>query len=175
MQEKPLKSLKHKLLEYRPIDPKEIEYKTRMLDLLKTNPNCFERSSQKAHFTASAWLLDKTGQKALLMHHRKLNNWFQLGGHADGDNNLLRVAIKEAQEESGIETIFAVQNSIFDIDIHQVPEHEHYDVRFLLQVADDSKIQQNHESIELRWISKDPKELPTQSESVVRMFRKWLA
>jgi 8-oxo-dGTP pyrophosphatase MutT (NUDIX family) len=151
-----------------------------MLELLKTNPNCFEGTSADAHFTASAWLLNKTGDKALLMHHRKLDNWFQLGGHADGDPNLLRVAIKEAQEESGLPQIIAVQDGIFDIDIHRIPAnskdaaHDHYDVRFLLQVADDSEVQQNHESKELRWIGKDRDELPTQSESVVRMFTKSL-
>ncbi len=167
------KDLYVKLLKYQPTDSHELAYKIRMLELFKTNPNCFERSLEDAHFTGSCWLLDKTGEKALLLHHKKLNNWFQLGGHADGDPNLLRVAIKEAQEESGIQNIIAVQNGIFDIDIHRVPGHEHYDVRFLLQVASDEQAQQNHESNELRWIGKDLKELPTQSESVVRMFRKW--
>lgn len=173
------KDLYIKLLKYNPQAEPEISFKTQMLELLKTNPNCFERSSTDAHFTASAWLLNRAGNKALLMHHRKLDNWFQLGGHADGDPNLLRTAIKEAQEESGLPNIIAAQPGIFDIDIHKIPAnskdaaHDHYDVRFLLQVADNSEVQQNHESKELRWIGKNPKELPTQSESVVRMFKKW--
>ena len=149
--------------------------------LIAYNPNCFERSSTAAHFTASCWLLNKAGDKALLLHHKKLDRWFQLGGHADGDSDLLHVAIKEAQEESGVDNIVAVQNGIFDIDIHTIPAnskdatHDHYDVRFLLQVADDTEIQQNHESNELRWIGKALEDLPTQNESVLRMFRKWIS
>lgn len=175
------KDLYVKLLKYQPQAEPEIAFKTKMLELLKTNPHCFKRSSKDAHFTASAWLLNKAGDKALLMHHRKLDDWFQLGGHADGDPNLLRTAIKEAQEESGLPSIITVQPGIFDIDIHRIPAdskdaaHDHYDVRFLLQVADDSEVQQNHESKELRWIGKNLSKLPTQSESVVRMFRKWVS
>lgn len=175
------KDLLIKLIKYSPTDPKEISYKERMLELLKSTPHCFERSSLKAHFTASAWLLNKTGDKALLMHHMKLDRWFQLGGHADGERNLLRAAIKEAQEESGIEHIIALDSNIFDLDIHplpamseQEPPHEHFDVRFLLQVASDEPVKQNRESKELRWIGKNRAELPTDNESVVRMFEKWV-
>jgi len=174
------KDLFIKLTKYNPASPKELAYKERMLELLKNTPNCFERSSLKAHFTASAWLLNKAGDKALLMHHTKLDRWFQLGGHADGDHNLLRVAIKESQEESGINQIVAVDSNIFDIDIHPIPArgdkepgHEHFDVRFLLEVTSDEDVIQNGESKELRWIGKNRKELPTDSESVVRMFDKW--
>jgi 8-oxo-dGTP pyrophosphatase MutT (NUDIX family) len=124
--------------------------------------------------------LNKTGDKALLMHHTKLNNWFQLGGHCDGDSNVLQVAVKEAQEESGINAIEPVNQDIFDLDVHLIPanskepEHYHYDIRFLLQVTSDEVVIQNRESKELRWISKNPEELPTQSRSVTRMFEKWI-
>ena len=95
---------------------------------------------------------------------------------------MLAVAIKEAQEESGIQGIAPVEAepTIFDIDIHWIPEHKnvnghwHYDVRFLLQVITDEQIVQNHESNEFRWISKNANELPTQEPSVTRMFKKWI-
>ncbi|HXW85792.1 MAG TPA: NUDIX domain-containing protein [Candidatus Bathyarchaeia archaeon] len=115
------------------------------------------------------------------MHHTKLDQWFQLGGHCDGNPDVLAVALKEAQEESGINHIVPVNTHIFDIDIHLIPankkekEHYHYDVRFLLQVASDEKIVQNSESKELRWITKNRAEFPTQNRSVVRMFDKWIA
>jgi 8-oxo-dGTP pyrophosphatase MutT (NUDIX family) len=80
--------------------------------------------------------------------------WLQLGGHADGDNDILRVALKEASEESGISSIKDISEEIFDIDVHQIPAnknekaHIHYDIRFILQVSSDEKIKINHESNE---------------------------
>lgn len=165
---------------YCPDAPEEQQYKQRMLNFIQENHDCFERSLSIGHITASAWLLNKDASHALLMHHAKLDMWVQLGGHCDGDSDVLAVALKEAQEESGIMNIVPVSPEIFDIDIHLIPEnkkekaHYHYDVRFLLQVASDEQVVFNHESKELRWIPKECAALPTQEQSVVRMFNKWL-
>ena len=172
-------SLLSLLKNYFPQTPEEITYKNRMISFIEANPLCFERSLEQGHITGSAWLLSNDDSQALLMHHNKLNLWVQLGGHCDGESDVLQVAVKEAQEESGISAIVPVINEIFDIDIHCIPansrekEHYHYDVRFLLRVASNEKFVQNSESKELRWISKDVSCLPTQSLSVVRMFNKW--
>lgn len=158
----------------------EITYKDDITAFIKAHVDCFERSLSVGHVTASAWLLSSDATQALLMHHAKLNRWFQLGGHCDGDPDVLQVAIKEAQEESGITAIVPVSTDIFDIDIHLIPanskepQHYHYDVRFLLQVVGDQQIVQNSESKELRWIGKDSM-LPTTERSVVRMYEKWIA
>jgi 8-oxo-dGTP pyrophosphatase MutT (NUDIX family) len=158
----------------------EVLVKEQMLAFIANNPSCFERSLEIGHITASAWLLNKDGTQALLMHHKKLNKWVQLGGHCDGDPHVLHVAIKEAQEESGILQIKPVSLEIFDLDIHEIPKREnipahlHYDIRFLLQVTSDETLKKNHESKALLWIDKDPNKLPTQSRSVTRMFAKWL-
>jgi len=171
--------LRQLLQQYKPM-PEEQIYKSRMLAFLDQHPDAFERSLQIGHFTASAWLLSVDGSQALLMHHAKLNLWVQLGGHADGDTNLLAVAMKEAQEESGIMGIETIIPEIFDIDIHTIPAnakepaHEHFDVRFLLRVTSDEQVIANKESKELRWIGKDPAELPTTQRSVVRLFEKWV-
>ena len=82
---------------YAPLDMHEQQFKQGMLDFIHTQPECFERSLAMGHITASSWLLNKDGSKVLLMHHTKLNNWFQLGGHCDGNPDVLEVAIKEAQ------------------------------------------------------------------------------
>lgn len=159
--------------------PEEQVFKKEMLEFIDKNPDCFERSLAIGHITASAWLLNKDGSCALLMHHSKLDKWFQLGGHCDGDSDALAVAIKEAQEESGINCIEPVSADIFDIDIHLIPAnsreqaHYHYDVRFLLKVTSDEEVIQNRESKELRWIGKDINQLPTQAQSIIRMFEKW--
>ncbi|HEX2978030.1 MAG TPA: NUDIX hydrolase [Candidatus Babeliales bacterium] len=156
----------------------EAIYKSRMLAFILDNPECFERSLEIGHITASAWLLNKDHSRVLLMHHAKLNLWVQLGGHCDGESDVLAVAIKEAQEESGIDEIAPVSTEIFDIDIHLIPankkekEHYHYDVRFLLAVNSNDSFVQNSESKELKWFGMND-ELPTESRSIARMVEKW--
>ena len=165
---------------YHPANVAEQEYKKIIIEFLNQYPNAFERSLEIGHITASAWLVNKDNTKALLMHHKKLNIWVQLGGHCDGDTNPLAVAIKEAQEESGIVNIAPVQSVIFDIDVHLIPEnkkvkaHYHYDIRFLLQVMGDEDFIQNEESNALAWIDRNKEKLPTNERSVTRMFDKWI-
>ena len=166
---------------YKPTDAAEIKFKNRTINFTKEHEDCFERTLLVGHITGSAWLLNKEEDKALLLHHTKLDRWFQLGGHCDGDFDVCAVALKEAQEESGINEIKVMNPEIFDIDIHTIParknepEHDHYDIRFLLKVTSNEQLVQNRESKELRWISKGPKELPTQARSVTRMFEKWIS
>lgn len=164
---------------YHPVSNLEQEAKQQIMEFVKANTNCFKRSLAIGHITASSWLLDKNMERSLLMHHVKLNKWLQLGGHCDGDSDVLAMAIKETQEESGIVDIIAVNEDIFDLDVHLIPgnakeaAHYHYDVRFLLKVNSNEEVQNNAESNELRWISKSRFDLPTNEVSVVRMFNKW--
>lgn len=165
---------------YAPASQEEQQFKNEMLTFLYNYDDCFERALAVGHFTASCWLLNKAGDHALLTHHAKLNRWLQLGGHCDGNPDLLAVALKEAQEESGITHIVPISTDIFDIDIHLIPEnkkenaHYHYDVRFLLQVVSDEIIVCSEESHDLRWFSKDAAVLPHVNDAVQRMFDKWL-
>jgi len=168
------------LNQYNPIFPEEKRAQQRMLEFIMQYSDCFERSLEIGHITASSWLLNKDHTHALLMHHAKLDKWVQLGGHCDGNADVLEVAIKEAQEESGIMSIEPLSHGIFDIDVHLIParkhepEHYHYDVRFLLQITSDEDFIQNNESKELRWINKNRDELPANEQSVIRLFDKWL-
>lgn len=172
-------NLLQKLHNYHPVYPQEVAYKQRIIEFVQQHPDCFERSLAVGHITASSMLLNKQKTHALLMHHAKLDQWFQLGGHCDGESDTLAVAIKEAQEESGIIDITAVSQAIFDIDVHLIPAnkkdaaHYHYDIRYLLQVNSDENIVINNESKELKWFTPDIQQLPTQSQSVTRMFEKW--
>src|SRR5687768_7207233 len=123
------------LSHYQPFDEQEYAYKEKIITFLNEYDDAFERFLEVGHITASAWLINKENTHALLMHHRKLNMWVQLGGHCDGNADALAVAIKEAQEESGIMDIKPVMSEIFDIDVHVIPEnkkekaHYHYDIR----------------------------------------------
>ena len=172
--------LKNALEAYQTDYCEESVYKKLMLAFLHHHPQAAVlRSCPMGHFTASAWLLSRTLDQALMMHHTKLGIWVQLGGHCDGDWDVLRVAISEAQEETGITHIAPVHEGLFDLDVHTIPAragepaHYHYDLRFLLRVTSDEVPQPNHESTALRWVTTDPTTVPTTSAGIMRMHQKW--
>lgn len=168
------------LEQYTPTDFEEILYTKKTLSFVKDHCDCFERTLDIGHITASAWLLNPTKEKALLLHHAKLNIWCQPGGHCDGNSDVLFTALKEAEEESGLTQITPVKKTIFDIDIHSIPakgtipSHLHYDIRFLLQTSSPDDPSLNHESKAFLWIDKDRSSLPTKERSIVRMWEKWV-
>ena len=174
-----IKNLLSSLEDYTTEDLLQQNYKKEMISFFKNNDNCFERSCSKGHFTASAWVINSEETHILLMHHRKLGIWIQLGGHADGDENLLAVSIKEVLEESGIKTR-SITDKIFDIAVHQIPEYEldkehyHYDVRFLLKSTRNDTLIKNEESIDIRWFQANEECLPTKNPCIIRMLNKWL-
>ncbi|MBS0574915.1 MAG: NUDIX hydrolase [Proteobacteria bacterium] len=143
--------------------------------------DAFERTLAIGHFTGSAWLVSGDGQRVLLTHHRKLGRWFQLGGHADGDDDLMRVALREAEEESGLRGL-AVEPGIFDLDRHRIParagepEHWHYDVRYIVRAGASEDFVVGDESHALAW--REISEVASDEgadASVRRMAVKWLA
>jgi 8-oxo-dGTP pyrophosphatase MutT (NUDIX family) len=163
---------------YNPTDPQEIQFTEQITDFVKKNPDCFERSLLIGHVTGSAWILDKSHQFTLLTHHRKLDKWFQTGGHCDGDSDVLNVALKEAQEETGLSDIQIISPNIFDIDIHEIPErkgipaHLHYDVRFLFEADKNQPFTVSSESTDLAWVALSEVSKLNDSESIMRMVRK---
>lgn len=168
------------LMDYRNRWPDESEIATRFIEFLSANPDCFERSLQRGHVTGSAWLVDASGLHVLLTHHKKLNMWIQLGGHADGDGDILRVALREAREESGLSSIEPVSPKIFDIDVHQIPgrpdepEHLHWDIRYALRATGKEECIPTDETHELRWVEIAHLNRLTQEESMLRMAVKWM-
>lgn len=151
----------------------------RYIKFVESHSDCFERSQLSGHVTGSAWLVNSAGSHVLLTHHRKLNRWLQLGGHADGHTNALEVALKEAYEESGIQQIRALDSQLFDIDIHEIPArknepvHLHYDARFALQVCGSDIFTVSDESHALQWIQISELAQHTDDESMIRMAEKW--
>ncbi len=148
--------------------------------LLAGDDDPFVRERHAGHFTASAWLVSNGGKRVLLTHHRKLGRWLQLGGHADGDRDLARAALKEAEEESGLAGL-KIDRTLFDLDRHWIPEHKgvpahwHYDVRYVVHAGDIEDFVVSDESHDLAWrdieaIAADPQS----DDSLRRMARKWL-
>jgi 8-oxo-dGTP pyrophosphatase MutT (NUDIX family) len=160
--------------------PAEAETLKSFIGFIESDRNCFERSNAYGHVTGSAWLVDPSGNLVLLTHHKKLNVWIQLGGHADGESDILSVAIREAQEESGIHSIDVVSLEIFDLDIHTVPSadsmntHLHFDIRYALR-AQHINHSKSDESHDLVWVDVTKINAYTSEESMLRMAQKWLA
>lgn len=143
-------------------------------------PSCFLRSNVSGHFTGSAWLVSSDGQRILLTHHRKLNRWLQLGGHADGETDSSLVALREAEEESGLQGL-VVEPGIFDLDRHWIPQradvagHWHLDVRHVIKATGSEKFVVSEESHALAW--RDISALAADAdaeESLRRMALRWL-
>jgi len=149
--------------------------------LLADPADPFVRDRLEGHFTASAWLVDRAGARVLLTHHRKLGIWVQLGGHADGDRDLRAVALREAEEESGLPGL-RVDAEIFDLDRHWIPAHKdvpghwHYDVRYVVHAGPSEDFVVSGESHALAW--RDIATIAADADadaSLRRMAAKWLA
>lgn len=146
---------------------------------LTHDPLAYKRERLDGHFTASAWIVNQNRTHTLLTLHRKLGRWLQLGGHADGNEDLLDVALKEAAEESGLTSLKLVDHNIFDLDKHIIPkrphvqEHFHYDVRYLLEADINEPLVMSDESISLAWITFDSVvDMIGYNPSILRMLEK---
>jgi 8-oxo-dGTP pyrophosphatase MutT (NUDIX family) len=141
------------------LDAPQAATRATMLQFAASHADALERTCAPGHFTGSALVVDATGERTLMLFHRKLQRWLQPGGHADGDANLAAVALKEATEETGIAGLL-VDPSPIDLDIHEVappgePPHRHLDIRFLVVAPAGAVEQGNHESEALRWVTVD--------------------
>jgi len=135
---------------YRPFNEQEEKDKEVMINFIKTMDNVLTRENRIAHFTASAWVLNKDKSKVLMIYHNIYNSWSWTGGHADGEENLLEVAIREVQEETGVSRVIPITKEIFSIEIvtvdghikrgEYVSSHLHVNVTFLLEADDEEKL-----------------------------------
>ena len=84
------------------LDAHEAAMTADTIRFVEAHADCCSRTQLSGHLTGSAWIVDASRTRTLLTHHRKLDKWLQLGGHADGDPDLLAVALREGREESGL-------------------------------------------------------------------------
>ncbi len=156
-----LLNILHGFHSYDEIEAQSIKH---CIALISSTDQCFEREYfNPGHLTASAIIVNRSKTKVLLTHHRKLDMWLQLGGHADGHPVLMDVALMEAHEESGLDNIKPLTDEVLRIDRHifpaqphkDVPEHYHHDFMYLLQADTEDDYNVSHESNALRWVTFD--------------------
>ena len=133
---------------YHPYNEQEKRDREIILRALNASDAVFTRQQREAHMTASAWIVNRDMTKVLMVYHNLYDSWSWLGGHADGEEDLLAVALREAREESGILTVVPVTESIFSVEVLCVNGHEkrgeyisshlHLNLTYLL-MADESE------------------------------------
>ena len=131
---------------YAPYNEQEAADKALILDFLDKNPDAFFRTNLLAHMTASAWVVNPARDRVLMVYHRIYDSWSWTGGHADGDEELARVALREVREETGVRSARLLSEDIFSlesltVDGHEkhgayVPSHLHLNVTYLLEADD---------------------------------------
>lgn len=141
--------LRSALEAYVPDNEGEACEKQVMLDFLVSHPDALKRENQVAHFTATAWIVNRDRTKVLMVYHNLYNSWSWVGGHADGDGDLFRVVKKEIAEETGLTRLTPLWDGIYSLRIipveHHVKKgkyvnsHLHLDVEYLFE-ADEADV-----------------------------------
>ncbi len=149
-------SLRTHLEVYEPVSG-EAHAVAAVLNLLATVDNPLSDENYiPGHVTASAFVVDRAQKRLLLIHHAKLDRWLQPGGHIDPGEDPMTAAIREVQEETGVDGV-PLGSGIFDVDVHPIPAHGgrpphiHYDVRFLLKATSDV-LRDSDEVLGVKWV-----------------------
>jgi len=148
---------------FEPYNEQEVEDKRAFIKYLNNFKDILYRENSYGHITSSAWVVNKNRNKVLMIYHNIYNTWAWTGGHADGDNNLINVAIREVQEETGIKNITPISYEIFTLDIipvwghikkgKYVSSHQHLNVTYLLEADEDETVRiKADENSGVKWI-----------------------
>ena len=154
------------LRSYRPWNEQEAADRDEILRQIEHSPDIFTRDNRNAHMTASSWIVDPSRTKVLMVYHNIYDSWSWTGGHADGETDLLAVALREAREETGIAHVRPLRSDIYSLEILTVDGHEkrgkyvsshlHLNLTYLLE-ADDSDllVRKEDENSAVAWFSLD--------------------
>lgn len=134
-----------------------------ILSAINTYPNLLTRDNVAMHMTASGYILNKTKDKVLMIYHKIYDSWAWTGGHADGENDLLKVALKEAKEETGLKNIKPITKNLFSLEVltvnghikkgKYVSSHLHLNFTYLLEADENETLIINKEETKgVQWI-----------------------
>lgn len=169
---------------YRPFNEQEARDKAVILDFLEHHEDAYLRTNLLAHMTASAWVVNPERSQVLMAYHKLYDSWSWTGGHADGDEDLLAVALREVREETGVHNVRPVSEEIYSLEVltvdgHEkhgeyVPSHLHLNVTYLLEADEhDALTVCEEENSGVRWFPlEDALKASTEPWFVERIYQK---
>lgn len=177
-------SLLNAIKKYEPLNEQEERDKTVMLDFIANNPNYLFRENQVAHLTTSIWTVNKEHTKTLMVYHNIYDSWSWIGGHADGEEDLSQVALRELEEETGVKNATLINEDIFSLEIitvdgHMkkgvyVPSHLHLNATYLAE-ADEKEnlvVNENENQAVKWWTFEEAIKVSTEPWMVERVYKK---
>ena len=161
-----MEKLIEEIKNHTPFNEQEEKDKELFLKWLESGVDVFERTNEIAHFTSTAWIVNKYRTKVLMAYHNLFKTFAWLGGHADGEKDMLKVAIKEMQEESGVVNYKILSDKIFTLETlcvrgHEkhgsyVPTHLHLNTTYLFEVDEKEQVRiKEDENSAIAWIEVD--------------------
>ena len=176
--------LREKIEKYVPYNEQEEKDKNTILKYMDAFEDTLTRNNEFGHFTASAWVVNKERTKVLMIYHNIYKSWAWTGGHADGESDLLSVAVREVKEETGVENVKVLDDDIFSLEIvcvnghikrgKYVSSHVHLNVTYLLEVDENETLRiKEDENSGVKWVPIDEVEV-TSNERWVKsvVYRK---
>lgn len=175
-------TIKNQIGNYIPFDEQEERDKEQFLEFIETFDNVLTRENKIGHFSSSALVVNKERTKMLVVYHIINDGWVYPGGHADGESDLLSVAVREVYEETGLRPN-VLDNSIFGLQSvpirghikkgKYVSAHLHFDVIYLME-ADDSMplIYKNDEAKGVKWVSFEEAQGTTMWDFIIPIHKK---
>ncbi len=156
--------LREKIEKYQPYNEQEAKDKQTMLKYIDTFEDVLTRNNEFGHFTASAWTINQERTKVLMIYHNIYQSWAWTGGHADGESNLLEVAIRELKEETGVKNVKVLNDNIFSLEIicvnghvkrgKYISSHQHLNLTYLLEVDEKEILKMKEdENSGVKWIN----------------------
>lgn len=167
-----------------PFNEQEARDRELLLGCLRREPEVLTRKNPLAHFTASAWVVNPAHTRVLMAYHNIYRSWSWLGGHADGESDLLAVALREVREESGIRSARPVSRDIFSVEALTVDGHEkrgayvsshlHLNATYLLEADEEEALSiKPDENSGVRWFTLEESEtVPSEPWFCARVYRK---
>ena len=175
--------LKEQIEKYIPYNEQEASDKELMLEYIDKFEDVLTRKNKMCHFTASNWIVNKDRTRVLMIYHNIYKSWAWTGGHADGDSDLLHVAIKEAEEETGLNNLKLLSDGIYGLQILTVDSHIkrgkfvsshlHLDCCFLLEANEEEKLRiKEDENSGVKWVEIDKVTKLTNEEKMKPIYTK---
>lgn len=155
--------LKTQIENYEPYNEQEEKDKQTILKYIHTFDNVLTRENEFAHFTASSWTVNKEKTKVLMIYHNIYQSWACTGGHSDGEADLLKVAIRELKEETGVKNVKVLKNNIFSLEVvtvnghvkrgNYLSSHLHLNLTYLLEVDEKEILHiKEDENSGVKWV-----------------------